>query len=640
MNNRDGLARAAAVALVSAMTGDLSESVKRSLAAVIRHQRQMDDTRAALAGRSGDDLAQLRSLEVQAWTTRLRDILLEDPGAAVILEALARDPRSVIPGPVTVLASQDPAGDGTAVTVGTGRDTYTRNRTVRIDNRQYHKRFTLSLSPLSLLRHAFHHPVASLVTIVLVGGASAGLVLHPQSKGHPAGPAPVSTTTPPSRPVPVPDLDWADVDQGPGRTGYQPDETAIGTGNVSTLTLTRTYRTGGESLAPLVANGILYVDTGTLYAFDATGATGCSGQPKACTPLWTAPTAFPDGMTIGDGDVFVTDDEGVQAFSASGSAGCSGAPKVCTPLWTTSTHGLSFKPGTGSPLVAGGVLYVPGYGDGMPVSAGGALVAAFDPAGKSGCSGTPAVCTPMWTTTGLPTSIANSGSPAVANGVLYIASGSLDAFDAAGSAGCTGTPKVCGPLWTAAISGPASSAPAVANGTIYVNASGAGLYAFSAAGTNCSTGVTPRTCSPLWTTAAISAAGGPLAVARGVVYAMSEGGTLSAFDAAGAKNCQESATGKTCSPLWAYAAGAAGNLTSAPAVANGVVYFSADDGGIYAFDAAGSARCSVSGTAKTCAPLWKNITGFTSGSPAVVGGVVYMNAVSDGTVYAYALPPS
>src|SRR5690348_4450715 len=42
-------------------------------------------------------------------------------------------------------------------------------------------------------------------------------------------------------------------------------------------------------------------------------------------------------------------------------------------------------------------------------------------------------------------------SPAVVGGVVYVGStdGKLYAFDAAGSTGCSGTPKICNPLWTA-----------------------------------------------------------------------------------------------------------------------------------------------------------------------------------------------
>jgi len=94
----------------------------------------------------------------------------------------------------------------------------------------------------------------------------------------------------------------------------------------------------------------------------------------------------------------------------------------------------------------------------------------------------------MWTTAGIPVSHGNAGSPAVANGVLYIANGTLYAFDATGSTGCTGTPAVCAPLWTSVLSSRQNgSGPAVADGVVYVNSRDLGLQAFDAAGvTNCS----------------------------------------------------------------------------------------------------------------------------------------------------------
>lgn len=77
---------------------------------------------------------------------------------------------------------------------------------------------------------------------------------------------------------------------------------------------------------------------------------------------------------------------------------------------------------------------------------------------------------------------------------------------------------------------------------------------------------------------------------------------------------------------------------SSPAVANGVVYFSSTNGGTYGYDAAGSLDCSVSGTAKTCSPLWGAVTGFIGGgSPAIVNGVLYINVGGNGTIYAYSL---
>ena len=80
-------------------------------------------------------------------------------------------------------------------------------------------------------------------------------------------------------------------------------------------------------------------------------------------------------------------------------------------------------------------------------------------------------------------------------------------------------------------------------------------------------------------------------------------------------------------------------------MANGVVYASSSNGGIYAYDAAGSLDCAVpdttnSGTlttVKACSPLWSGPTvGFTGGgSPAIVNGVLYVNVPGNATVYAY-----
>jgi hypothetical protein len=446
------------------------------------------------------------------------------------------------------------------------------------------------------------------------------------------------TTTPP---VPA---SWPQFHYSPDRTGYQPNETQIGVGNVASLSQARTYQTNGSPSAPLIANGILYVVTNQLYAFDATGSTNCSAAPTTCTPLWTAPAADFDGMASANGDVFVTDAEGVQAYDAAGSTDCSGAPKTCTPLWATSTYddtGPGFLPGSGSPVVDNGALYVPGYGDGRVPSLGGAYVAAFDAAGSDGCTvynGFGNICVPMWTTTGLPISSANSGSPAIADGVLYIANGTLFAFDAAGSTDCSGTPAVCSPLWTAATSsGPTNSAPAVAYGKVYVGTFYGPTDVFDAAGSEgCTVTGDTKTCVPLWTDAS-GGTGGTPAVANGVVYTVSNDGPLSAFDADGSTDCSVSGSTKTCTPLWASASGM-GGTDSSPAVANGVVYFSSTNGGTYGYDASGTANCTVTGTTTTCAPLWGAVSGKSGGgSPAIVDGVVYINVPGNGEVYAYSL---
>jgi putative pyrroloquinoline-quinone binding quinoprotein/putative pyrroloquinoline-quinone-binding quinoprotein len=661
------LAQTAANALVSAMATDYWQAVKHGFAAVARRDRQLEDTRAALVGKSGSELETAKSAETDQWVTRLRDLLADDPGKEQALRAflvgLSVTPKlapqtqsqhaqggATVFGDVTGNAGNINIGNAGDVNIGSGK----------IDKRRY--RFFLPPVLFShMVQQVTTHWVVSTVTVVVViGGASTGLALAHKGANTLAPSPTVSASTPAPAPAPPAQssASWGTLQGGPDRTGAQSDETRIGTGNVSKLSQVRTYKTNsetGESTAPLIANGILYVATNQLYAFDATGAAGCSAAPATCTPLWTAPTAYIHGMAIANGHVFVTDGEGVQAYDAAGSENCSGTPKVCSPLWATSTHtttGPAFVPGPGSPVVANGVLYVPGGGDGIAPNLGGAYVAAFDTAGTTGCAGTPTICVPMWTTTGLPGGTGNAGSPAIAGGVLYIANESLYAFDATGSTDCSGTPKVCAPLWTAAISGggATSAAPAVADGIVYVGNSYSGLYAFDASGsTNCSATATGKTCAPLWNAPSATGAGAP-AVANGVVYATVGSGELAAFDATASTNCPGTGTVKTCTraPLWTSAPLAAGYLTASPTVANGVVYVASTGGGLYAYDAAGSLDCPVSdtatssGTAKACSPLRAGaVTGLIGGSatvgggsPAIVNGVLFTGS---GTIYAYSL---
>jgi outer membrane protein assembly factor BamB len=271
-----------------------------------------------------------------------------------------------------------------------------------------------------------------------------------------------------------------------------------------------------------------------------------------------------------------------------------------------------------SAAVANGMVYV-GSDD--------EHVYAFDAAGSAGCSGTPKTCAPLWSA-----SVFGSvkGSPAVVNGVVYVATnlGDLYAFDAAGSTFCSGTPKTCGPLWTAAGLGEIVGSPTVANGVVYVGSGDGHLYAFDAAGaTNCVR--TAMTCKSLWTASAgVNVKSSP-AVANGEVYVEGADG-LYTFDAAGSTGC--SGTPKTCAPLWTASLGS--SQLSSPAVANGIIYVNSFNGTVYAFNAAGSTGCS--GTPKTCAPLWTAPTGnLLMSSPAVANGVVYVGSGTFGTLYAF-----
>ena len=184
--------------------------------------------------------------------------------------------------------------------------------------------------------------------------------------------------------------------------------------------------------------------------------------------LWTAPIATDSSPlsptpAVDNGTVYMTNagplggssSPVLYAFDAAGTSNCSGSPKVCTPLWTAS--GAS-----GSPAIAGGTVYVNGDGG----------IAAFDAAGSTGCSGTPKVCTPLWSYTA--PNFGPFGSPVVANGVLYGTSGAsslgfgLHAWDASGASNCSGVPKVCTPLFSYLSDALVIGDPAIASGTVYI----------------------------------------------------------------------------------------------------------------------------------------------------------------------------
>lgn len=47
-----------------------------------------------------------------------------------------------------------------------------------------------------------------------------------------------------------------------------------------------------------VANGLVYFGSNEVFAYDASGATDCTGTPKTCAPLWTAPATTPNNPPI------------------------------------------------------------------------------------------------------------------------------------------------------------------------------------------------------------------------------------------------------------------------------------------------------------------------------------------------------
>src|SRR5437667_6816007 len=88
---------------------------------------------------------------------------------------------------------------------------------------------------------------------------------------------------------------WPQFRFNGSHSGTNPTEKMISPGNVSSLVTawTGAIGSGSTSSSPAVVNGTAYIgsDDGTLYAFDASGTTGCSGVPKTCSPLWIGTTA-------------------------------------------------------------------------------------------------------------------------------------------------------------------------------------------------------------------------------------------------------------------------------------------------------------------------------------------------------------
>jgi hypothetical protein len=366
---------------------------------------------------------------------------------------------------------------------------------------------------------------------------------------------------------------------------------------------------GGLTNPTTVAGGRQYrlprdYRDGSLSAFDAAGVEGCGGTPKVCQPVrswshtvpempgitdavngYTAPVVV--GSTLFTGSAL----SGVGVDLAS-DAGCTGVPVTCPVSWAA--PGIAPIVGT---AVAGGVAYYVGMHS-PPYYTG--AVFALDAAGSVGCGGTPKLCQPLWTgDLGLPSdkSQATGMPPTVVDGRVYALASwqeisfitrveavvsELKVFDAAGSEGCGGTPRVCQPLWSAPL---------------------------------------PDSTDYVWTGAAVFG---------GRVYVPAESG-VSVFDAKGEVGCGGSP--KVCAPVATLSFGSAPGTRGAVTIANGVAYVGSKDG-LFAFDANLAQGCS--GAPAVCAPLLHTLVGASVTTPAVVAGQVHV--LSDGQVVTLGLP--
>jgi hypothetical protein len=131
-------------------------------------------------------------------------------------------------------------------------------------------------------------------------------------------------------------------------------------------------------------------------------------------------------------------------------------------VWTTSDFRTVLPPAVGH-----GNVYVTSLDNGSAV---------FDAGGVKNCSGTPEVCSPVWTSPTQP----NGGfqTATIAGGITFIVtSHNLYALDAAGQVGCS--TGVCSPLWTSPTSSYGfTSDLVVANGLVYVVASDGKLLVY------------------------------------------------------------------------------------------------------------------------------------------------------------------
>jgi outer membrane protein assembly factor BamB len=308
--------------------------------------------------------------------------------------------------------------------------------------------------------------------------------------------------------------------------------------------------------SPAVVDGVAYIGSseGSLWAVDANGC----GVDLCTTPLWrgdlgaqtlSSPTVANGFVYIGSQTSFTDNDGKLDVFDV---AGCGQA--VCQPLWkglAGASSGLE-----SSPAVTADMAYIASY-DGH--------LFAFD---ANGCG--QAVCPPVWRgTLGGP----SDSSPVVHDGVVYVGAtdGKLYAFDANGCGQAN-----CQALWTGSV-GPASvfsGSPAIADGLVYI-ASQKKLGAFPVGGCG------GATCQPVWKAdAGIDFFNGSPAVYHDRLFIPLEN-DLAVYDASG---CGQA----TCTPLYRdFASGAQASILSSPAVANGVVYVGRNTAEVLAFKAAG-----------------------------------------------------
>ena len=399
-------------------------------------------------------------------------------------------------------------------------------------------------------------------------------------------------------------------------TNHNPTERTLAVGNISGLHEQWTSAPLGSTTTspPIVFDGKVFVGTWAgLQAFDANGVQGCSGTPKVCAPLWTAP-GFGYQPFVHDGRVVAGGSDAYGTFDPDGVVGCSGSPVVCEPQATVAIDGslsllaggsevfvLSIDWDTGDPQVQvfddavldtgcsepclpARTYAVPCENDGgfcegldFAVTASHVIVTystwggwredgvimAFDRAGVAGCTGAPLTCAALWTrNTGMST-VAAHDSVIVAPqtivedlGISTEVTSEIGVFDEETGAH----------LWSSATELDGSPFPgevAIAAGSAHYRPDGATeVRAFPLVPGGCTTDCPPSHVADVQGFSAV----GPR-LAAGMVFVGSNLG-IQAFDAAGVTGCSGSPV--VCSPLVIASASGGANIGEL-VVANGTV---------------------------------------------------------------------
>ncbi len=382
--------------------------------------------------------------------------------------------------------------------------------------------------------------------------------------------------------------------------------------------------------SPSYYNGKIYIGSlnGSLMVYDAAGINGCSGlSPTSCSPIFTtAPISstslqgsyIQGAPLIVGSEVIVAVGDQLFAYDANGVTNCSGTPTVCSPLWSTASNNYGFM---SEPIVYGSFIFAHDSN----------YLYAFSSNGSAGCTGAPVVCSPIWTASINNTSVA---IPTVVGSlVLTLSNDELVAYDANGVTNCSGTPLVCLPLWTGAYGLDQYGVTAFNNYAITV---GNGVYVYNTQ--TCANSAS--LCNPIWadTNPSDTQLFSSVSVSGNFLYVDGES-HLYAFPANPTSTCQVNATTsvQTCLPVWSAPIANASSIyvpNSTPVVADDMVIVGESSSKIEFFDAAGITDCSNS----VCSPLYfKWTSGVVQSTPLISGTSVYVYS-NDGTLFDFGNP--